>query len=373
MEEADLKLGGCTLRFIPEFEMEFLKTYNHNMVNIWYQSERPELTKDGDTFRMGWRIMDEWMAGAKRAGMTDMVYFLGGNPYSFPHTMHLPRTLAECMLDLDEEGWRELSFRDPYNVPPEVAPYMVEWTRRFMEHARANDWPNMIITPFDEPAKWHQYTSDMGMLYFIKPQFKQQVALLRQGDPEVQIYGSIHHYYGGIDFLEDVDIYCTNAVHENWGMPDEVRAAGKTLWQYSFTSDKSMPSVPRYTYGFYFAGHNSRGSLTWAYNWGKRFDTLDGYNWMYVFTTPFEVVPMPFAEGLREAWDERRLIETIKSRAAEKGVDLSVFWEDFFGEIAASRGVGGTSTLNDFWEQASESEAMNRWHDELIAKLVSLR
>ncbi len=372
MSEAGLKLGGCTSRFLPEFEMEWLNTYNHNMINIWYQSERPELTKDGDTFKMGWRIMDDWMASAKRAGITDMVYFLGGNPYGFPKTMHLTRTLARTMLELSEEEWEELAWRDPFNVLPEVAPYVSEWSRRFAEHARQNNWPNIIITPFDEPAKYHQYNAEKGMLYFIKPQFKQQVALLRKGDPAAQIYGSIHHYYGGIDFLEDVDIFCTNAVHEHWELPEEVRAAGKTLWQYSFTDDSKAPSVPRYTFGYYFAAFGSVGSLVWAYNWGNRFDTLDGYNWMYVFTTPFEVVPMPFAEGIREAWDDRRLIETVKRTAAEKGVDLSAFWEQFFAEVLDNRGAGGTSTLNDFWEQAREANTMDQWRSRLTDKLMEV-
>ena len=122
MNEAGLKLGGCTTGLIPEFEMEWLAANNHNMVNIWYQSDRPDLTKKGDSFEMDFRLMDEFMLSAKRAGMTDMVYFLGGNPYSYPTTMHLPRTLANVMLGLDNEGWRELSMKDPQNVPPQVAP-----------------------------------------------------------------------------------------------------------------------------------------------------------------------------------------------------------------------------------------------------------
>jgi hypothetical protein len=312
MEEAGLKLGGCTNGLIPEFEMEWLTQNNHNMVNIWYQSDRPEMKKNGGSFEMDYRLMDEFMLSAKRAGMTDMVYFLGGNPYGFPQTMHLPRILARTMLGLDDRGWSELAFRDPENVPPEVAPYIVEWARRFRAHADSAGWPNVILTPFDEPAKWHQYTSDKGMLFFIKPQFKKQVALLRQGDPKVQIYGSIHHYYGGIDFLGGVDIFCTNAVAENWNLPNEVRAGGKTLWQYSSTTDKTLPGVPRFTFGWYFAGHDSRGSLVWAYNWGNRFDTLDGENWMYAWQTPFGMLPAPFMTGLREAWDDRRLLETLK-------------------------------------------------------------
>ena len=287
--------------------------------------------------------------------------------------MHLPRTLAATVFGLDDRGWSELAFKDPNQVPPQIAPLMVEWARRFREHARAKGWPNVVLTPFDEPAKWHQYSSSLGMMYFIKPQFKQQVKLLRQGYPEAQIYGSIHHYYGGIEFLEDVDIYCTNAVAENWNMPDEVRAAGKILWQYSGATDKSLPAVPRYTFGFYFAGHDSRGSLVWAYNWGNRFDTLDGSNWMYVWNTPFDVIPMPFAEGLREAWDERRLLETIKHTAKEKNADISGFLAGLYEEFASSRGRVGRSTLDDFWEKAKDDLVLETWHDKMVEKLLELQ
>ena len=373
MEEAGLKLGGCTTGLLPEFELKFLHEYNHNMINIWYAGVRPELSRSGDSFALDWRVMDNWMAAAKRQGISDQVYFLGGNPYGFPRTMHLPRTLAEAMLGLDDRGWRELSFKDPGHVPPQVAPLIVEWCRRFRAHALEKGWPNVVLTPFDEPAKWHQYTSDLGMLYFIKSQFKEQVDLIRQGFPEAQIYGSIHHYYGGIDFLPDVDVFCTNAVAENWGLPDEVRAGGKILWQYSGTTDKSLPAVARYTFGFYFAGHDSRGSLVWAYNWGNRFDTLDGENWMYAWNTPFEVIPAPFMEGLREAWDERRLIETLKQTAREKNIDISGFLSGLFTEIAQERGKGGSSTLNDFWERAKDDLILELWHDRLVEKLLELR
>ncbi|HUU28041.1 MAG TPA: hypothetical protein VM123_09530, partial [archaeon] len=145
-----------------------------------------------------------------------------------------------------------------------------------------------------------------------------------------------------------------------------------TLWQYSGTSDKGLPAVARYTFGFYFAGHNSRGSLVWAYNWGNRFDTLDGSNWMYVWNTPFDVIPMPYAEGLREAWDERRLLETLKRRAEEKNVDLSDFLAGLFSEVAAGRGRGGRSTLDDFWERAKDDQVMDKWHKRMVEKLLSL-
>jgi len=372
MEEAKLKLGGCTTGLVPEFELDFLHRNNHNMVNIWYAGVRPGMAKDGDSLSLEFRIMDEWMAAARRQGISDLVYFLGGNPYGFPETMNLPRTLAATMLGLDGRGWRDLQMRNPYQVPAQVAPLIVDWTRRFAAHAREAGWPNVVLTPFDEPAKYIQYRSDLGMLTFIKPQFKEQIRLLRQGAPQAQIYGSIHHYDPGMDFLEDVDIFCTNAVPENTAMPDQVRAGGKILWEYSGTTDQGLPGVARYTFGYYFAAHDSRGSLVWAYNWGNRFDTLDGSNWMYTWNTPFDVVPTPYFEGMREAWDDRRLLETLKWEASRHNVDLTNFLGRLYTDIVSSRGRGGSDTVDDFWEQARSNAVMDEWRDRMIRKLAEI-
>ena len=373
MEEAGLKLGGCTTGLVPEFELRFLRTYNHNMVNIWYQAIRPELARQGDSFSMDFRVMDEWMASARRAGIGDLVYFLGGNPYIFPRTMHLGESLAETVLGIDRAGWAALSALNRDAVPEKVAPLMVEWSRRFAEHARDAGWPNVILTPFDEPAKHVQYVPDLGMLSFIKPQFKQQVGLLRQGAPQAQIYGSIHHYAPGIGFLEDVDVFCTNAIAENPRLPEEVRRAGKTFWEYSGTTDSGLPAAARYTFGFYFASHGSTGSLVWAYNWGERFDTLDGSNWMYAWNTPFDVIPSPYMEGMREAWDDRRLIETVRQAARKKGVDISEFLGRLFADVARSRGAGGNDTVDDFWDRSTNDRLMDEWRDRLVNELLTLQ
>jgi hypothetical protein len=71
-----------------------LRQYNHNMVNIWYQAVRPDLSRKGDSFDMDFRVMDHWMASARRAGISDLVYFLGGDPYIFLRTMGLGQSLA---------------------------------------------------------------------------------------------------------------------------------------------------------------------------------------------------------------------------------------------------------------------------------------
>jgi len=373
MEEAGLRMGGCVRGLLPEYEMEALNEYNHNMINIWYAGVRPQFQKSDSGFTLDFRVMDDFMMRAKRQGFHDIVYFLGGNPPSFPRTMHWPRTIAEELHGIRGEEWRELAFEDPHSIPPILVEEMVEWARQFGQHATAHPWPNVILTPFDEPAKWVQYYSQSGMLPHIRDQFIKQVGLLRKGWPDVEIYGSIHHYYGGIDFLDHVDIFCTNAIEENSRLGEEVREAGAEFWQYTGTSDKGLPGRARYAFGHYFASHDSRGSLAWAYNWGNRFDTIDGNNWMYVWNTPFDLVPAPYMIGMREAWDDRRLRETVRKMARDKGVDLMAFWGRLHKEIAEERGLGGRNTVDDFWETAKDNLAMERWKTEMIEKALWLQ
>jgi hypothetical protein len=373
MEEAGLRIGGCVTGLLPEYEMEALKEYNHNMINIWYSGVRPQLRSTDGGFELDFRVLDDFMLRAKRQGFHDIVYFLGGNPPLFPRTMHWPRTIAQELHGIEGDEWRRLAFEDPHRVPPVLVDDMVEWARRFGEHASSGAWPNIILTPFDEPAKWNQYYSHSGMLPHIKDQFNQQIELLRQGWPEVEIYGSIHHYYGGIDFLDQVDIFCTNAIEENWSLGEEVRQSGTEFWQYTGTSDKGLPGMARYAYGHYFASHDSRGSLVWAYNWGNRFDTIDGNNWMYAWNTPFDLVPAPYLIGLREAWDDRRLRETVRQVAREKGIDLMSFWGRLHKEIAQERGLGGRNTVDDFWEIAKDNRTMERWKEDMTRKLEWLQ
>jgi len=374
MEEAGLKLGGHTLGFVPEHDLAFQRKYNHNMADLWYGAIHPELKKEGGSFSMDFRLMDDWMSAAKRQGFTDVYYFLGGNPYGFPMTMDLEVDLARKVLGMGDGEWSALAMEKRDSIPGEIAGHLIEWARRVGEHAREAGWPRLVLTPFDEPAKWIQTRPETGPLAYIKPHFIHFDELLRRGYPDAPISADIHHYKGGMDFLPYLDICCTNAAHENPAMADEVRAAGKILWEFSGCNDKGMPDFARFVLGFYFASHDSRAAQIWAYNWGGRFDTLDGENWLYAWYTPFDVIPSPYMEGVREGMDERRLIETLKRKAAEKNVDISAFLDELFREVAARETAlrSGEVNAENIWTRAEEAKVMDAWHNRIVEKLLSL-
>ena len=148
-----------------------------------------------------------------------------------------------------------------------------------------------------------------------------------------------------------------------------VRQAGRDFWQYS---GGRAPDQARFGYGFYFAAYNSRGSLHWAYNWGPGFDTTEGSNWMYAWHTPYDTIPAPLFEGIREAWDDRRVIETYKKRFLGEREPMALL-EEILKQAAVSRTRGGRDTVSDFWTAVDDVSKLDKWRNALLDRLLKDR
>jgi len=386
MNEAGLFMGGCVTGLVPAHDIEFAVDYNQNGINLWFSGVQPAASIRNDKLHLDFTILDEWMAAARKRGLVGNVWFLGGNPYGFPRTMTIFRTMGTIDTRNGNRppsmrAWIKKQASEKYRDKPmkrdrELA---VEWVRQVAAHAREKDWPEVILTPFDEPAKWVQgpFRSDkqtpetLGTGPWIKSYFKDGCAVIREGAPGLRIYGSIHHISRrgrneGPVFIPDIDVFCTNAIHEDATIGDRVRSAGKTFWQYS---GGTVPDQARFGYGFYFAAFGSVGSLRWAYNWGRGFDTTEGANWMYAWHTPFDTIPAPSFEGMREAWDDRRVIATCRKAFAKDPAAMAVL-KRILKEAAASRARGGRDTVSDFWTAIDDVGKMDRWRSALLARLV---
>jgi hypothetical protein len=384
MKQAGLQMGGCISGLLPQHEMETMLRYNHNIVNLWLSGVAPTIIPKGkDDFDLDFTLMDDFMARARAAGIEANVWFLGGDPYGYPITNTLMRELARQVLGLTVEEYCELIDKDRMNVPPQIAPLYKKWVAKVMQHAKQKNWPEQILTPFDEPAKWVQAAGRkspstendpnvIGTGPWIKPHFEQCCALIREAAPDSRIYGSIHHAESGLPFLKDVDVFCTNAIHEDPALGDKVREAGKVFWQYS-NFGNGLPDRGRYAFGFFFNAFDSRGSLCWAYNWGPRLDTSGaGSSWEYAWYTPLDVIPHPFYEAVREAWDDRRYIETLKKVAKDNNADIGVFLAEIVEQGKNLRGEGGRDTVSDFWAASKRIEAMDELRAKVAAKILEV-
>lgn len=428
MSEAGLHLGGCVPRLLPAHELNELARYNHNSINLWYSGTWAgnPIIKTDNGFTLDFWHWDDFMQHARDAGIENFVYFLGGNPYGYPDTMQLERDLYRFAyaddqpIDAARTEWLKKAWQADGKVVPEIRELYKHWAKTFYQHAADNNWPEPIVTPFDEPAKWAQEHWARGKQYrwlkengsygfgvtfnrneekflkrlrdqgyepeylcdgaagpWIKTHFKDCAALIHEAWPEARIYGSIHHAADGLPFLEDIEVFCTNAIHQDYKLGDKVRAAkDTTFWQYSGTNDKRPPATPWFTFGFYFGAFDSRGSLVWAYNWGNRFDTATGGGqWMYAWTTPYSLVRAPYLEGLREGFDDRRYIETLKKVAQEKDreAEATALLDSIFGEVINSRNKKGRDTVHNFFAQSEDPDKLSSYRQQITELILKLQ
>ncbi|GAG23519.1 unnamed protein product, partial [marine sediment metagenome] len=252
MDEAGLYMGSCLKTFPPAHDFDFAVDYNQNGLQVWAAGFQPKMTMTGGKLEVDFTYHDQMLAEAKKRGIKKFVWFLGGNPYGFPHTMTIWRDLAKIdtrggnePLPVDQWVKKQASKEYRNKLIPADRELFKQWLGIVVEHAKKADWPEIIITPFDEPAKWVQgpykkegtYPGVIGTGPWIKTYFIDACKAIHEVDPKMKIYGSIHHNrtrrQEGICFLPYMEVFCTNAIHEDRKLGDKVRAAGKIFWQYS--------------------------------------------------------------------------------------------------------------------------------------------
>jgi hypothetical protein len=380
MEEAGLRMGGCAKGLPPAGDLQVMREHNHNMVNIWFHGVRPEMKKAGNRINLEFYYLDDWMKMARERGQNSMVWFLGGNPNGYPETLSIEAELYSQMY----EGGKAAYYRKealPENrgkILPEIRELYKQWLIDVVAHARENNWPELIFTPFDEPAKWaykeprveanRKYAIGCGP--WIRDHFKAACALMHEAVPRNKVYMSLHNNYEaeahgykgriGEIFIPDVDIVCTNAIEDDNQLGDKVRRAGKEFWQYTGLQ------TPRFSFGFWFGAWDSHGSLCWAYNWGARFDITSGSNWQYAWHSPFGTVLTPAYEEMREAWDDRRYLETAKAAAKQAGKDISALLQKVREASIDNQGEDNS------WKKGRDRAQMDQWRRLLADTIVDL-
>lgn len=384
MKQAGLECGGCSGQ-VPAQDLQCLAQHNHTGMDLWFSSTQPQMRAIDDKIQFDWTYLDDWMAAAKSTGMDHMMWFLGGEPYGFPDTMHAERDLYRATAtapsqDLRKEFLSRMN-ENPDKVLPELRPRYKALISNMAQHAKAADWPaRLIIHPFDEPAKWVQNSAAANPFHkvigagpWIKPHFQDCAALIRdaaKGHDNILVGGDMHHATPSMCFLNDVDVFCTNAIHEDPQLNRHVAQAGVAFWQYSGTGDHTPAHQPRYTFGFFFGAYDSRGYLIWAYDAADRFDTsAGGGQWAYGWYTPFGTVTTPFMAGVREGCDDRLWMETYKKAvgfAAAQPVLQPI-------DVAAiqQRTAAGRDTVNDFFAEMTRVEKLNEWRDQVIDALIA--
>lgn len=394
MDEADLHFGGCVQGLVPVSDVAFQLGYNQNIINLWYSAVRPHLIviKPDGSLKIDYTYIEDFMSRAKKAGCRQVVYHLGGSPTKFPTTATLALTLAGVGKEFREapDRWRKIipkwqtmqaKKENRTKLPSETRVLYKQWVKQVMAHSRKNDWPELILTPLDEPAMWTRKKKirGCGTGPWIRDWYKDVCAAIHEADPKVRVYSSIHDLRksSGICFLPDTDVFCTNAVAYDEKAPEKVRKASeasvanggkpKAWWQYTF-SGSNRPEYIHYSMGFCFGHYDARGGLIWAYNWEKGWNRMQG-KWRYAWQTPLGTIPGYFFEGVREGLDDRRIMETYKRQFKNDKVALREL-KDLLQEARDARGESGTSTVTDFWTGIKDSSLLKKWRYRLLDRMA---
>ena len=387
MQQMGLSLGSCLSGLVPHQDLKTLAMANHTGMDLWFGGVQPQMKISGEAVELDYTYIDDFMARARQCGMTHMMWFFGGNPYGFPDTMNLERDLYRKEAtgqpgvdNLRREYIAKLNAA-PKKVLPRVRPRFVNFVRQTAQHAKANDWPLLILHPFDEPAKWVQSSAQdnsfakvCGTGPWIKDHFKDAAALIREGAKgfdNVLVGGDMHHAVPSMTFMDDVDVFCTNAIHEDQQLGAKVRASGTQFWQYSGSDDQTSAHRPRYTFGFYFAAYDSVGSLIWAYNTLPRFDTTTADGWGWGWYTPFGTVYGPFLPGVREGFDDRRWVAAYTKQVVAKDPAARKLLDTIYTDAIAQRSRGGRDTVSDFYAEINRLDKLDEWRNQLINAVVA--
>jgi hypothetical protein len=382
MDEAGLTMFGCYDRLPPLHDVEFERRYGYGGALLWYSGFAiPMAMRDGRLV-LDFTYPDNWMKGARKRGFTGAIWYLGGDSAKMPTTLKVFAQLGTLDKTMSFDEWTKAQ-GGKGEVLPETRRRFVEWMRQVNGHAVAGGWPELFPTPHDEPQKW----ASKGA--WIKPFFKDACAAIREADPRLRVYGCIHHVKGwqGVPdlwkvFIDDIDVYNTNAVDEDPDIGNKVRAAGaeaekrggrnKLFWQYTGLGG-GVPESQRFSFGFFFGAFGSTGFTAWAYNWNDTWD-LSGRKGDLAVTawpTPYQTIPSPWMEAQREGLDDRRIIAAYQKQFAKDPQAMKVL-EDVFKEVVASRSrTGGNNKEAGFFDSVDDVAKLLRWRQTLLDRLAA--
>ncbi len=382
MDEAGLTMFGCYDRLPPLHDVEFQRRYNYGGALLWYAGFAPAVALREGKLAFDFTYPDDWMKGARQRGFSGAIWYLGGDSAKMPRTLKVFAHLGTLDKKMNFDQWCSAQNGQDH-VLPETRKLFVEWMRQVNAHAVDSGWLELFPTPHDEPQKWASIAG------WIKPFFKDACAAIREADPRIRVYGCIHHVKGwkGVPdlwsvFIDDIDVYNTNAVGEDPDVGNKVRAAGaesvkkggkdKLFWQYTGLGS-GVPDSQRYAFGFFFGAFGSTGCTAWAYNWNDVWD-LSGRKGDLAVTawpTAYQTIPSPWFEAQREGLDDRRIIATYQKRFARDAEAMEAL-EAVLTEARTSRSKGsGENKEAGFHDSIDDSAKLIRWRNALLGRLAN--
>ncbi len=291
--------GAYISSILSEELIASLRDHGCNAASMWVTGGLAPTVTDGRCTAAVTPAMDRYLKALKAAGFVNMVFFGGGdNRYSNPGNLPA-RTGAKVGT-------------------PEFAKYYGQWWADIRAREKANGWPEMICSPFDEPVKTPAKIANYLICY----------DAVKKAAPTTKLFCVFMNRAWAAEKLgAKADIWsCNGAFESNAAVRDKLAAAGggrRLLYPYTMCTLRMRPGSVRWSTGFGPWKFGADGIYFWAYVWHSidPFNDLDhGFSdWTPVARDIDGKLYDSLAwEGWREGVDDRRYVETAVRIAREK-------------------------------------------------------
>ncbi len=240
-------------------ELQFRQMREHGIESIlffWGHYGLKVLNEDSK-LRLDFADLDRMVARYKAAGMAGPVVIALGNDSASSLERQIAKAFNLPVVQEVREG-KQVHVAPLDNTQFEQR--IIEALTRLFDHARANNWPEIVILPYDEPTER------------LMPEYRRMVKLFREHFPKVRLYGVTMDRLEWAKMVADCDILSTNGDFARIIRFD--RDNGKTAWFYGSNAAAQGYGACRAGYGLARYVYHPDGSWFWSYN----FHVADPWN-----------------------------------------------------------------------------------------------
>jgi len=309
-------------------EAQFRQMKEHGIEAIlWFWGHYGlNVINDNGKLRMDFSELDEAIGRFKRAGMRGPIVLALGNDCCG----HFERAICQAFnLPMQPRVKRsgkvvKLAVLDDARIER----LMVEALRQLFEHAKKQQWPEIVILPYDEPTER------------LMAEHRRMVGLFRRYFPFIRLYGVTMDRLAWAKQVLDTDILVANG---DW---DRIlalaREHGKDVWFYGGVTASRGFGQCRLRYGLRPYCYHPDGMWFWSYNFyvSDPWNEFDGHtpdsSWVICWPPVKDGEPSVESlgyEGLRTGVNDVRyamtletLLEAADTQRAAKVRRLYAMW-----------------------------------------------
>jgi hypothetical protein len=262
---------------------------------------------DNGTLRMDFSPLDKTIRNFKAAGLRGPIVLAFGNYYASQFERAICRAFNR---PTQPEGRRKKGRSKGLATldDPKTEELMVEALRQLFDHAAAEQWPEIVILPYDEPTM------------LLMKEHRRMVRLIRTHFPQVRLYGCSMNKLRNANKVADCHIVVSNG--DFAAIRKMTRQKKLTSWFYGGATVEKGYQRARWRFGLHRYCHHPEGSWFWSMNYysgdpWNEFDSRRGDSQWIICWPPLEegaafVDTIPY-EGLREGADDVRYAMTLES------------------------------------------------------------